>query len=197
MLTGASDGRLSTFPVAPVSTGADKPHPQIQQPQRSCTAVICATTSTANTAVFDAITSTFIYPPTNFTTAATVATTSSTMVFTSYSCTKCVAFSGPVHMSPVSEISHQVRQNMSRFHMGDFISPYEMESTGSELMPNQNTAFHLGNRAGVFIWRIFVSPTYDLDSYRRDVGKRASSLSHMNAMLIFIVKLLGGEIIGR
>ena len=72
-----------------------------------------------------------------------------------------------------------------------------MKSTGGELTPNQNTAFHLGNQAGVFIWRIFISPTYDLASYRRDLGKRASSLSHMNAMLIFIVKLLGGEIIGR
>ena len=89
----ASDGRPSTFPVAPVPTGADKPHPQILPPQRSCTAVICATTSTVNTAVFDTITSAFIYPPINFTTAATVATTSSTMAFTSYSCTKCVAFS--------------------------------------------------------------------------------------------------------
>ena len=100
-------------------------------------------------------------------------------------------------MVSLSEISRQVRQNMSRFHMGDFISLYEMESTGSELKPNQNTAFHLGNRASVFTWRIFISPTHDLASYRRDLGKRASSLSHMNAMLIFIVKLLGGEIIGR
>ena len=104
---------------------------------------------------------------------------------------------GPVHMVSLSEISRQVRQNMSRFHMGDFISLYEMESTGSELKPNQNAAFHLGNRASVFTWRIFISPTYDLASYRRDLGKRASSLSHMNAMVIFIVKLLGDEIIGR
>ena len=104
---------------------------------------------------------------------------------------------GPVHMVLLSEISHQVRQNMSRFHMGDFISLYEMKSTGGELTPNQNVAFHLGNRAGVFIWRIFISPTYNLASYRRDLGKRASSLSHMNAMLIFIVKLLGGEVISR
>ena len=85
---------------------------------------------------------------------------------------------------------------MSWFHIADFISLYEMESTGSKLKPNQNTAFYFGNRAGVFIWRIFISPTYDLASYRRDLGKRASSLSHINAMLIFIVKLLGGEIIG-
>ena len=100
-------------------------------------------------------------------------------------------------MVSLSEISRQVRQNMSRFHMGDFISLYEMKPTGGELTPNQNAAFHLGNRAGVFIWRIFISPTYDIASHRRDLGKRASSPCHMNAMLIFIVKLLGGKIIGR
>ena len=97
----------------------------------------------------------------------------------------------------LGEISRQVRKNMSQFHMGDFISPSEMKSARSELSPNQNTAFHLGNRAGVFIWRIFIPPTYDLASQRRDLGKRASSLTHMNAILIFIVKLLPGEIIGR
>ena len=90
--------------------------------------------------------------------------------------------------------SHQMRQKMSWFHMGDFISLYEMKSTGSELTPNQDTAFHLANRAGVFIWRILISPTYDLASHRRYLGKRASSFSHMN---VFIVKLLGDEIIGR
>ena len=57
--------------------------------------------------------------------------------------------------------------------------------------------FHPGNRAGVFIWRIFIPPTYDLASHRRDLGKWASSLTHMNVMLIFIVKLFGGPMIGR
>ena len=99
-------------------------------------------------------------------------------------------------MVSLGGISRPVRKNMSRFHMGDVISPSEMKLARSELAPNQNTAFHLGNRAGVFIWRIFIPPTYDLASHRRDLGKRASSLIHMNAMLIFIVKLLGGEIIG-
>ena len=88
-----SYGRPASFPVALVSTEADKPHPQIQQPQRSCTAVICATTSTANTVVFNAITLAFIRTPINFTTAVPVSTTFSTMAFTSYSGTKCVAFS--------------------------------------------------------------------------------------------------------
>ena len=83
---------------------------------------------------------------------------------------------------------------MSRFHMGDVISPSEVKSARRELAPNQNTAFYPGNRAGVFIWRIFIPPTYDLASHRRDLGKRASSLTHMNAM--FIVKLLEA-IIGR
>ena len=94
-------------------------------------------------------------------------------------------------------ISRQARKNISRFHMGDVISPSEMKSARSELAPHQNTAFHLGNRAGVFIWRIFIPPTYDLASQRQYLGKRASSFTHMNAILIFIVKLLPGEIIGR
>ena len=68
----------------------------------------------------------------------------------------------PVHMVSLGEISRQVRKNMSRFHMGDVISPSEMKSARRELAPNQNTAFHPGNRAGVFIWRIFIPPTYDL-----------------------------------
>ena len=86
---------------------------------------------------------------------------------------------------------------MSRFHMQNLVSLAEMKSAGSVLAPNQNTTFHLGNRAGVFTWRIFIPLTYDLASHRRDLGKRASSLSHMKSMLIFIVKLLRGEIIGR
>ena len=44
---------------------------------------------------------------------------------------------------------------------------------------------------------IFMPPTYDLGKFKRDLGKRASSLSHMNTVLTFRVKLLGGEIIGR
>ena len=44
---------------------------------------------------------------------------------------------------------------------------------------------------------IFVPPTYDLGKFKRDLGKRASLLSHMNTVLTFLVKLLGGEIIGR
>ena len=86
---------------------------------------------------------------------------------------------------------------MSRFHMGDVLSPSEMKSARSELAPKQNTAFYLGNRASVFIWRIFIPPTYDHACQRRDLGKRASSLTLMNAILIFIVKLPPGEIIGR
>ena len=83
---------------------------------------------------------------------------------------------------------------MSWFHMGDFIS---LSARWNLPESNQNTAFHLSNQAGVFIRRIFISPTDDLASHRRDLGKRVSSLSHMNAMLIFIVKLLGGKIMGR
>ena len=86
---------------------------------------------------------------------------------------------------------------MSRFHMGDAISPSEMKSAESELAHNRKTAFHLGNRADLFIWRNFIPPTYHRASDRRDLGKLASSLTRMNAMLIFIVKLLEGEIIGR
>ena len=100
-------------------------------------------------------------------------------------------------MVSLGEISRQVRKNISRFHMGDVISPSEVKSTRRELAPNQNTAFHPGNRADVFIWRIFIPPTYDLASHRRDLGKWATSLTHMNAMLILIVKLSEGEIIGR
>ena len=74
---------------------------------------------------------------------------------------------------------------MFQFHMGDVISPSAMKSAGSELAPSQNTAFHLGNQVNVFIWRIFIPSTYDLAFHRR-----ASSLNYMNAMLIFIVKLL-------
>ena len=77
---------------------------------------------------------------------------------------------------PLGEISRQVRKNMSRFHMGDVFSPSEMKSARSKLAPNQNTTFHLGNRADVFVWRIFILPTYDLASHRRDLGKRASSI---------------------
>ena len=65
----------------------------------------------------------------------------------------------------------QVRKNMSWFHMGDVISPYEMKSAESELAHDQNTAFHLGNLVDVFIWRIFIPPTYDLAFHRRDLGK--------------------------
>ena len=86
---------------------------------------------------------------------------------------------------------------MSWFHMGDVISPSEMKSARSELALNQNTAVHLGNWAGVFIWKIFIPPIYDLASQRRDLGKEVSLLTHMNATLIFIVKLLPGEIMGR
>ena len=78
---------------------------------------------------------------------------------------------GPVHMVSLGEISRQVRKNMSGFHMGDVISPSEVKSTRGELAPNQNTAFHPCNRADVFIWRIFIPPTYDLASHRRDLGK--------------------------
>ena len=85
---------------------------------------------------------------------------------------------------------------MSRFHMGDVISPSEMKSARSELAPNENIAS--SQQPGwVFIGRIFIPPTYDLASHRRDLGKSAKSLTHMNAMLILIVKLLEGEIIGR
>ena len=45
--------------------------------------------------------------------------------------------------------------------------------------------------------KIFIPPTYDLGKFKRDLGKRASSLSHMNAMKILIGKQLRGEIIGR
>ena len=38
--------------------------------------------------------------------------------------------------------------------------------------------------------------SYDLDKLKRDIRKRASSLSHMNAMKILIRKQRG-EIIGR
>ena len=100
-------------------------------------------------------------------------------------------------MVSFAEISRQVRNNLFRFQMADVISPSEMKSARRELAPNQNTAFHPGNRAGVFIWRIFIPPTYDLASRRRDLGKRASSLTDMNPMLIFIVKLVEGDIIGR
>ena len=85
--------------------------------------------------------------------------------------TKSSAALGPVHMVSLGEISRQVRKNMSRFHMGEVISPSEMKSARTELAPNQNTAFHPANRAGVFIWRIFIPPTYDLASHRRDLGK--------------------------
>ena len=46
-----------------------------------------------------------------------------------------------------NQISRQVRQNMSRFHLEHLISLSKMKSTGSELAANQNTAFNLGNRA--------------------------------------------------
>jgi hypothetical protein len=36
--------------------------------------------------------------------------------------------------------------------------------------------------------KIFILPTYDLGKYKRDLGKRASSLSHMNTMQNFIGK---------
>ncbi len=45
--------------------------------------------------------------------------------------------------------------------------------------------------------KILIPPTYDLGKFKRDLGKRASSLSHMNAMKILIGKQLRGEIIGR
>ena len=45
--------------------------------------------------------------------------------------------------------------------------------------------------------KIFIPPTYDIGKFKRDLGKRASSLSHMNAMKFFIGKQLRGEIIGR
>ena len=57
----------------------------------------------------------------------------------------------PVHMVPLSEIPHQVRQNIDWFHMGVFISFYVMKCAGSELTSNKNTAFHFGNRAGVYL----------------------------------------------
>ena len=69
--------------------------------------------------------------------------------------------------------------------MGDFISLSKMKATKNELVHNQNTAFHLGNRAAVFIWRIFISPR----------SRQASLL--VNAILTFIERLLGDEIIGR
>ena len=47
-----------------------------------------------------------------------------------------------------------------------------MKSSGRELAPNQNTAFHLGNRASVF------PPAYGLASHRDDLAKRASLLSY-------------------
>ena len=73
-------------------------------------------------------------------------------------------------MVSLGGISRQARKNMSRFHMGDVISPSEMKSARSELAPNQNTVFHPGNRAGVFIRRIFIPPTYDLASHRHSIG---------------------------
>jgi hypothetical protein len=36
--------------------------------------------------------------------------------------------------------------------------------------------------------KIFIPPTYDLGKFKRDLGKRASSLSHMNTMQNFIGK---------
>ena len=77
----------------------------------------------------------------------------------------------PVYMVSLGGISRQVRKNLSRFHMGDLISPSEMKSARRELAPNQNTAFHPSNQASVFIWRIFIPPTNDLASHRRDLGK--------------------------
>ena len=73
---------------------------------------------------------------------------------------------GPVHMVSLGKVSRQVSKNMSQFHMRDVIWPSEMKSARRELAPNQNTAFHPGNQAGVFIWRIFIPPTYDLTSHR-------------------------------
>ena len=46
-------------------------------------------------------------------------------------------------------------------------------------------------------WKIFIPPTYDLGKFKRDLGKRASSLFHMNAIKILLGKQLRGEIIGR
>ena len=104
---------------------------------------------------------------------------------------------GPVHMVSLGEVSRQVRKNMSRFHIEDVISPSEMKSARRELAPNQNTAFHPGNRAGVFIWRIFIRlPMISLLTGEISASE-ASSLTHMNAMLILIIKLLEREIIGR
>ena len=45
--------------------------------------------------------------------------------------------------------------------------------------------------------KIFIPLTYDLGKFKRDLGKRASSLSDMNAMKILIGKQLRGEVIGR
>jgi hypothetical protein len=36
--------------------------------------------------------------------------------------------------------------------------------------------------------KFFILPTYDLGKFKRDLGKRASSLSHMNTMQNFIGK---------
>ena len=58
-----------------------------------------------------------------------------------------------------AEISHQVRKNLSRFHMAGVISPSEMKSAESKLAANQNTVFHLGNRVDTFMWRNFIPLT--------------------------------------
>ena len=89
---------------------------------------------------------------------------------------------GPVHMVLLGAPFHQARKNISPFHKRDVILPSQMKSPGSELAPNQNTAFHLGNQVDMFIWRTFIPFTYDLASDRQDLGKQASSLTQMNAM---------------
>ena len=53
-------------------------------------------------------------------------------------------FRYPVHMvslASLTEISRQVRKNMSHFHMGDVISPSEMKSSESDWRPIKTLHF--------------------------------------------------------
>ncbi len=58
----------------------------------------------------------------------------------------------------------------------------------SDFIPVSGMACSYGN--------IFIPSTYGLGKFKRDLGKRASSLSHMNKIKILIGKQLRGEIIG-
>ena len=50
----------------------------------------------------------------------------------------------------------------------------------TEMNKARTFKFHPGNRAGVFIWENFQLGCRDLGRKNRDLGNRASRLSHMN-----------------